>query len=792
MAFPSLTDISKARTNARQFGDGTTYALDFVVNGQTYTFVPSNVASNGGVTAGDNTYLLPYFTDANNKKAFDQNAQSFDLSSNTGLSNYLQSQGQSTSGYLIPSDQAPIDSQVLTQPTSTLGGSLSGLVKTDGGFSYGITGGHGQRYLTTTGEVHDPYTTYSSLLGDTFGGLGQGVSDFLNTDVGKAALMAATAYAGGAFDASPVSATTAADGVGMSGFGADAAANASTNVGGSGALGGALSAPVAESAAPIQATQLPTITPETPTGLMSPGVVPQEPIAQLPVTEPVASSQYSLTSPTSAPAFTGTTGQGLDLFAPSPLGVSEGVGLQLPGAANLTEMGAGQGLLGTAAGSAGGLLGETGIGSVATGLTNTITGAPLGQNLANIDTGYTGLNSATTPIATDSIAQTAAQKLATNTIGRSLMATLLGTDATNAALGNLVGGGLQGLGGLLGGQSTADAQAKAAAAYTAAGQQAQNLAQFRPVGVTTRFGGSQFTVNPTTGQLESAGYTLSPEALAQQNQLMALANQGLTQAQGAQAQYAPLQQGAQNLFNLGQQYISQSPEQVAQDYMTKQLALLQPGREQQSAQLMNQLQQTGRTGLSVAQGGQLGAANPEMQALANARAMQDLQLAAQANQAGQQNVNFGVGLLGQGAGALGQYYGGQQAAYAPYQAALTGATGLEALGQNPLTLGTGLGTAASNANANAARLGYAGAAQAAAQNLPANAYNPYASVLSGLGGSGLLSSALGSSLGSTAIGSALGNWLSGTGSTVAQGGGNADIGVALAGLPNTGDVGLFW
>lgn len=163
-SLPSLTDISKARTNARQFGDGTTYALDFNVNGQNYTFVPKNVASNGGVTAGENTYLLPYFTDANNQKDFNKNAQAFDLSSNTGLANYLKNQGQSTNGYLVPSDKVSFDSNVQTQPTSTLGGSLSGLKQTGDGFSYGISGGHGDRYLTSTGEVHDHIQNTAPLL----------------------------------------------------------------------------------------------------------------------------------------------------------------------------------------------------------------------------------------------------------------------------------------------------------------------------------------------------------------------------------------------------------------------------------------------------------------------------------------------------------------------------------------------------------------------------------------------------------------------------------------------------
>ena len=41
------------------------------------------------------------------------------------------------------------------------------------------------------------------------------------------------------------------------------------------------------------------------------------------------------------------------------------------------------------------------------------------------------------------------------------------------------------------------------------GQTAANMAQFRPVGVTNTFGTSNFTVDPTTGRLTSAGYNSS-------------------------------------------------------------------------------------------------------------------------------------------------------------------------------------------------------------------------------------------------------------------------------------------
>ena len=304
------------------------------------------------------------------------------------------------------------------------------------------------------------------------------------------------------------------------------------------------------------------------------------------------------------------------------------------------------------------------------------------------------------------------------------------------SLGGLLSTGLTLGGGLLQEKTAREAAERAQAMIDRETEAAKQAAQFRPVGMTTRFGTSKFEVDPTTGRLISAGYTLTPEAKAQQDRLVALQNQGLTQAEQAQAQFAPLQTGAQSLFNLGNQYLAQSPQSVAQNYLNQQLALLQPGRELELANLQNRLQQQGRSGLSVAQGGSYGATTPELQALYNARAMQEAQLAAQAQQAGQQQVQFGAGLLGQGASAMGQYYGGQQAAYAPYTTALGQVQGLEALGQQPLTMGTNLGQTAAQAGANVGQLGLKGAETSAklATSYAATT-NPYASLLGGLGAS---------------------------------------------------------
>lgn len=203
----------------------------------------------------------------------------------------------------------------------------------------------------------------------------------------------------------------------------------------------------------------------------------------------------------------------------------------------------------------------------------------------------------------------------------------------------------------------------------AGNQTAAQASQFRPVGITNTFGTSNFQVDPTTGQMISAGYSLSPELQAYQNAIMGNNRQSLNDVT--------------TLQNLGRGYLAQSPQQAAQQWMTNQQALLQPSRDMESARLANQLQQTGRTGVSVAQGGGLSMANPEQQALANARAMQDLQLAAQAQQAGQQQTAFGQGLL--------------SSAYQPFSAGLSAAGVVEQLGQQPFGLSSELAGRSSSA-----------------------------------------------------------------------------------------------
>lgn len=255
------------------------------------------------------------------------------------------------------------------------------------------------------------------------------------------------------------------------------------------------------------------------------------------------------------------------------------------------------------------------------------------------------------------------------------------------------------VGAITGGSQAEKAASASAAQQRQAAETASYAAQFRPVGMTTRFGTSQFTreIDPKTGMpyVSSAGYTAAPELADLQNRLFSQFGGALGQAEQMGAQYAPLGGAATGLFGLGQQYLAKSPEQAAQDYVTSQQGLLAGGREQQLSGIRNKLFQTGRGGLAT--GGTttgMQATNPEMAAYYNALAQQNAQIAAQGEQAGQQRTMFGAGLLGTGAGLLGTQTQGQVGAYSPLQNLLGMSGNIEQYAQQPYQLGMQLGAAA--------------------------------------------------------------------------------------------------
>jgi hypothetical protein len=106
-------------------------------------------------------------------------------------------------------------------------------------------------------------------------------------------------------------------------------------------------------------------------------------------------------------------------------------------------------------------------------------------------------------------------------------------------------------------------------------------------------------------------------------------------------------------------------------------------------------------------------------------------LAANAQQAGQQNVAFGAGLFGTGAGMLGDYQAGQVGALSPFTAYLGAGQTIEELGQAPLKLGAALGGQAAAYGANVGQSLLTGGISAARAQQAGQGYSSTANLLQG-------------------------------------------------------------
>jgi hypothetical protein len=408
------------------------------------------------------------------------------------------------------------------------------------------------------------------------------------------------------------------------------------------------------------------------------------------------------------------------------------------------------------------ILKNAALGGAAAGITQAVSGSGL---LGGGDTGAAAGTTATSGVpgglmgstlpATAGAASTTAASLSSQVASQGLLGGLTQkvadfTGLSTDTVGKLGAAGVQALLSSAGANKIAEQGREAAQtqadAQVRAAQIAADAAKFRPVGVTTRFGQSAFTTD-AQGNVTGAGYTASPEILGYQNRLSALANQGLTQAEQAATAYKPLTGAAQSLFSLGNQYLATSPEQAAQDYITKQQALLAPSQENQLALLQNKLFQQGRTGAATAQGGNLMATNPEMAAYYNSIAQSNLALSAQADQEARNRIAFGGGLFNTGAGLQNQFYSGQTAAYAPFATAMDTSSGLESLAQQPMNLGTSIGAKTTAGTAEAGRLLSGGITSAAATMAPSNAYSASGNLLTGVANNPMVTGAINNAFG---------------------------------------------
>jgi hypothetical protein len=252
---------------------------------------------------------------------------------------------------------------------------------------------------------------------------------------------------------------------------------------------------------------------------------------------------------------------------------------------------------------------------------------------------------------------------------------------------------------------------QAAAQQREAALRGAQISAFRPVGMTSRFGTSRFDITDVGGvpRVTGAGYTLSPELLDIQNQLFGLTPGAISAAQQAQAAAQPLGEAAQRLFGLGAGYLAESPEAARQ----RAFNMLQDVRRPEQMREENRLAATafgrGRAGVNIG-----GAGQPELFALTRAREEQRARDVLAAEQAAQQQIQFGSGLFGTGAQTLGQQYAIPSQALGPLQSILGTIGSVEEMGQQPFRLGLAVGGAAQPGATAGAQLLSSGMSQAAA------------------------------------------------------------------------------
>jgi hypothetical protein len=255
---------------------------------------------------------------------------------------------------------------------------------------------------------------------------------------------------------------------------------------------------------------------------------------------------------------------------------------------------------------------------------------------------------------------------------------------TGASIGSALGGSLFG-----GGDDGEDAYSAQAAQQRQAGLAAASASAFRPVGITTRFGSSNFTMgtdqygNPI---VTGAGYNVSPELQALQDRLSALFPQAISTAEQAATAGQPLGQAAQRMFNLGAGYLDESPEIARQRIFDELQAARLPAQMREENRLASGVFGRGRAGLNINSIGQ-----PELFGLGQAREQQRAADIVASNQQAMEQAKFGQGLFTGGANLYDLMYGLPGAGLKPLSATLGQIQSIEGLGQQPLDIGAQLG-----------------------------------------------------------------------------------------------------
>jgi hypothetical protein len=258
------------------------------------------------------------------------------------------------------------------------------------------------------------------------------------------------------------------------------------------------------------------------------------------------------------------------------------------------------------------------------------------------------------------------------------------------------------------------------------------MAQFRPVGLRTGFGSSNFRVNDL-GQVEEAGYELTPELQALRDRFTA----GATGYDPTRVQQLtePIYGGAASLFNLGGSYLGENPQEVAAKYISDRQGLLQPSRAAELGRIEARNYATGRGGLGVNTGTGGAPSNPALQAYYNSIFQQDRALAAEADQAAMERIRFGGELYGAGGKLASGIPSLFSSSFLPIETQLNLAKSVESLGQNPYQMSLDLAAAQAGAGARAGQLYLEPQTAAANAYSRYQGYSPLGSAFSGLGSS---------------------------------------------------------
>ena len=286
------------------------------------------------------------------------------------------------------------------------------------------------------------------------------------------------------------------------------------------------------------------------------------------------------------------------------------------------------------------------------------------------------------------------------------------------------------VGGLISGGKAADAARGQAEALRAAGLRSSEMAQFRPIGIRTGFGSSNFNVNDL-GQVTEAGYTLDPR-------LESLRNRFTTGATGydptrVQNLAEPIYGGASSLFKLGGDYLGANPQEVAAKYISDRQGLLQPSRAAEFGRINARNYATGRGGLGVQTGTGGAPTNPALQAYYNSIFQQDKALAAEADTEAMNRIRFGGELYGAGgklASGIPSLFSGS---FLPIETQLGLARTVEGLGQQPFLLSQDLAERQARAGANAGNLYMQPQGAAASAYSKYQGYSPLGSAFTNLG-----------------------------------------------------------